>query len=279
MRISRKVVEGIKASLRTILPSALRAAIRQALRPFFPQTLPLLPLPNATAEAAIAAWDQNEALHQAAETMAWKPAETPKASIIILSHDRLGMTQSCLEHLLCSRQDLAFEVIVVDNASTDGTPEFIRHLSKQVPHLRLITNRANAGFARANNQGICASSSDYVVLLNNDTIVTEGWLANLVQHLETHPNIGMIGPVTNSAGNEQRIRVSYQTVEEMQAVARRRATAMAGQLLNLNMLAMFCTVLPRRVLDRVGLLDERFGVGTFSKMMITHIGSAWRDTE
>ncbi|MEM4414125.1 MAG: glycosyltransferase, partial [Candidatus Caldarchaeum sp.] len=121
----------------------------------------------------------------------------------------------------------------------------------------------NEGFARANNKGIMHSRGDYIVLLNNDTIVTPGWLSRLIKYLESDPTIGMIGPVTNSAGNEQMIPVSYQSLEELEAFAQQRSITHKGQSFEIEMLAMFCVVIPRRVIDQVGLLDERFELGTF----------------
>jgi len=156
-----------------------------------------------------------------------------------------------------------FEVIVVDNASQDSTPAYLESLGKIVPNLQLILNEQNRGFAGANNQGIMHSCGDYIVLLNNDVIVTPGWLTRLIGYLERDPNVGMVGPVTNSAGNEQMIQADYTNLEELEAFARQRAREYEGSYFQIPMLGMFCVVFRRKLLDEVGLLDERFGLGTF----------------
>jgi GT2 family glycosyltransferase len=99
------------------------------------------------------------------------------------------------------------EVIVVDNASRDGTPEYLRLAATQHENLRVILNDENRGFAAANNQGLEVARGDFLVLLNNDTAVPRGWLSSLVRHLSSDDSIGLIGPVTNQIGNEARIPV------------------------------------------------------------------------
>lgn len=186
----------------------------------------------------------------------------PKASIIVLSYNQRQYTQMCLESILAHSGDVSYELIVVDNASSDDSPEFLKGFAAKNPGVRLILNRNNEGFARGNNIGVRASKGEAIILLNNDTVVTAGWLSGLLRHLED-PLVGMVGPVTNSSGNETRIRVSYQNLEDMPEFARSYTQAHVGQANPIRMLPLLCAALRRSVWDEIGPLDEDFGIGMF----------------
>lgn len=186
----------------------------------------------------------------------------PKVSIIIVTHNNLDYTRLCLESIYRKTVYPNYEVIVVDNASIDGTGEFLKTFVATHPNLVPIFNEVNEGFAHANNRGIVAATGEYVVFLNNDTIVTRGWLSGLINHLRD-VQVGMVGPVTNCSGNESRIEVDYRTSDEIESFAERYTHAHEGQTFDISMLALFCIAMRRSVLNEVGLLDERFGVGMF----------------
>jgi len=186
-----------------------------------------------------------------------------KTSIIIPAHNNLHLTRLCVDSIFRHTTWPNYEIVIVDNASSDGTADYLHELAARYANVRCIFNERNAGFARAINQGIAAAGGDYLVFLNNDTIVARGWLTAMIRYLEAHPDVGMIGPATNLAGNEAKIDVDYTTVEEMEAFAERYTREHAGEALEPRMLGFFCLVIPRRVLDQVGLLDERFGIGMF----------------
>lgn len=187
----------------------------------------------------------------------------PKASIVIPTHNNLHLTRLCLQSISRSTCWPHYEVIVVDNASTDGTAAFLQDLETQDRGVRVILNERNEGFARSINQGVAAAGGDYVVLLNNDTIVTRGWLTTLIDYLGRHPDVGIVGPASNQVGNEARVLVDYANLDEMEAFAARYTRDHAGHTQDLEMLAFFCAVMPRRVIDAVGMLDEQFGIGMF----------------
>jgi GT2 family glycosyltransferase/glycosyltransferase involved in cell wall biosynthesis len=187
---------------------------------------------------------------------------TELASIVIVTYNNMALTQTCLESILRNTGHPNYEVIVVDNASTDGTRPYLRHMAERHPEIRAIINATNLGFAHANNQGLAASRGAHLVLLNNDTVVPGGWLSRLIQHLRD-PQIGLVGPVTNFVGNEARVEVTYSTWAEMERYAADRARRFDGQVADIDMLAMFCVAMRRDTLERVGPLDERFGIGMF----------------
>jgi GT2 family glycosyltransferase/glycosyltransferase involved in cell wall biosynthesis len=118
-------------------------------------------------------------------------------SIIILCFNKSELTASCLASLFKNRPEdpaLRFEVIVVDNASTDDTENVVRSFEDAHPELRYIKNDRNLMFALGNNVGAAASSGKYLLFLNNDTVVTAGWLESLLAALDENEDIGLVGP-------------------------------------------------------------------------------------
>ncbi len=116
-----------------------------------------------------------------------KPFE---ASIIIPVFNKVELTRQCLTSLASVTQGVDYEVIVVDNASTDGTASFLATLSGDI---RIIRNSENAGFAKACNQGVRAAQGRYLVFLNNDAIPRTGWLKALIDEVEEHPEVAVVG--------------------------------------------------------------------------------------
>ncbi|MEJ2710750.1 MAG: glycosyltransferase family 2 protein [Anaerolineales bacterium] len=185
-----------------------------------------------------------------------------KASLIILTYNNLDYTRQCLDSIYAHTRHPDFEVILVDNASQDETPEFLRKFAQKHANVNLILNQTNQGFSRGNNQGAEVAVGEVLVFLNNDIVVTEGWLSGLLSHLED-PQVGMVGPVTNASGNQSRITVDYETLEDMPAFAARYTAAHRDQAFEISMLPFQCVAIPRAVFEEVGPLDERFGVGMF----------------
>jgi polysaccharide pyruvyl transferase CsaB len=189
-------------------------------------------------------------------------AVTPKASIIIVTYNNLLLNKICLESVYANTDYPNYEVIVVDNNSVDGTPAFLREFKQKQPDIKLILNETNYGFAKANNQGLAAAEGEYLVLLNNDTVVPPGWLTRLVKHLQDH-TIGLVGPATNFAGNEARIPVLYNSWEEMEVFANEQTWQNDNQIADIHVLAMFCIAFRKCTFDEIGELDEEFGIGMF----------------
>jgi len=187
----------------------------------------------------------------------------PKVAIVIVSFINLDYLKLCLESIWAKTIYPNFEVIVVDNGAQ---PQIVRYLEATAlaePRLKLILNGENLGFARANNIGMqAASQCDYIILLNDDVVVTQGWLGKMVRHLED-PQVGLIGPVTNWAGNEAKIDVDYDDLKAMEQFAERHMLEHAGKTFEIPMLAMYCVGFRKPLLDQVGFLDEQFGIGMF----------------
>jgi len=124
--------------------------------------------------------------------------ERVKVSIIIVNWNRRKDTLECLSALSkCSHSGIEVQIIVVDNASTDGSVEAIKAFDIKDFDLNLIKNPKNLGFAKPNNQGIQAAytwGADFVLLVNNDLFVSEDLIENLVLIAKEHPRVGAISP-------------------------------------------------------------------------------------
>jgi GT2 family glycosyltransferase len=125
----------------------------------------------------------------------------PDLSICIVTLNTRQYLRDCLDSLAAHPGSLPTEIIVVDNASTDGTQTM---LAAEYPHVALIQNEKNEGFARPSNQAMRAATGRYLLLLNPDTLVHAGALDTLLTFLEQHPHAGIVGPkVLNRDGSLQ----------------------------------------------------------------------------
>ncbi len=119
------------------------------------------------------------------------PGETPDmlrlVSIVIVNFDGRDLLRKCLASV-DAQPYRPVEIIVVDNGSTDGS---IAMLEKAFPHVKVLSNSRNLGFAEANNQGVRAASGEVVVLLNNDTTVSRGWIEGLLRYLDV-PGVAVV---------------------------------------------------------------------------------------
>jgi len=112
-------------------------------------------------------------------------------SIIIVSWNVCDYLVDCIESILKNCRRLQYEIIVVDNAGTDGTVDFIK---EKYPHIALISNTKNMGFAYANNQGIRRAKGKYLLFLNPDTIIKPDAVEKMLTFLEQNKGVGAVGP-------------------------------------------------------------------------------------
>src|SRR5438105_3812922 len=118
-------------------------------------------------------------------------AATPEVSICIVNWNCREMLRACLRSLDPHLQQVALEIIVVDNASTDGAADMV---VAEFPHVVLVRNPLNAGFSHANNQAAKLASGEHLFFLNNDTLIPPGALRRLLDFARTRPDAGLIGP-------------------------------------------------------------------------------------
>jgi GT2 family glycosyltransferase len=122
-------------------------------------------------------------------------------SIVIVNWNTRDILRDCLQSIQDSAGRVAYEIIVVDNASSDGSADTV---GREFPGVRLIQNTKNVGFAAANNQGIAVARGRYVLLLNSDTVVLDGAIATAVRFADAHPRAGIVGCHTRGpTGNLQ----------------------------------------------------------------------------
>ncbi len=188
---------------------------------------------------------------------------SPRVSIVILCFNNLDFTRACLSSVLALSEYPDLEILCVDNASTDGTAEFLAQEAKRDPRVRPIRNKRNLGFAGGNNAGIRAATGEIVVLLNNDTYVTKGWVRDLIRPLLLDPAIGLAGPLTNMIGNEQKIAVNYANMGEMARVAAAFTARRRRQRYAAERLAFFCVAIRKDVFAKAGLLNTAYAQGFF----------------
>ncbi|MCC4264587.1 glycosyltransferase family 2 protein [Oceanimonas baumannii] len=187
----------------------------------------------------------------------------PKVSVIVLTYNNLELTQACLNSIERFTDYPNLELILVDNASSDGTPEFLQNYAIGKDHVKVCLNDENLGFSAGNNVGLAAATGDYLVILNNDTFVTQGWLHGLVRALKRHSELGLVGPVTNNIGNEARINIHYANMEQMTEQAAQYTQSHSGEIYPARCAAFFCVMFSRETYLAVGPMDEDFGVGFF----------------
>jgi len=187
-----------------------------------------------------------------------------KASIIVLTFNQLVDTQQCVESLLRYTAYGNYEIIFVDNGSTDATREYLQGLQAKHGNITVILNDKNLGFAKANNQGMRVATGDYILLLNNDVVLAEGWLERMICCLESDPSIGVVGPVTNHAVGQQVVDMPGRHDEPgIRKFAYIQAMRNAGVWFETHRIIGFCMLVRKRVIEQIGMLDERFGPGGF----------------
>jgi GT2 family glycosyltransferase len=186
-----------------------------------------------------------------------------RTAIIIPSFDNPEYLELCLDSIWRKTSHPDIEVIVVENGSDKRITSMLDAEARRRPRLKVIRPDESLSFAAANNLAIqAAGDCEYVVLLNDDTIVTDRWLERLVGHLQ-RPDIGIVGPVTNWTGNEARIDVPYEGVDGLDEFAAKYTREHEGQIFDIGVLAMFCVAMRRELLEEIGMLDERYSVGMF----------------
>lgn len=189
-------------------------------------------------------------------------ASTFDCSIILPVCNNVELTKQCLTALSRITQDIEYEVIIVDNHSTDGTPEFLASLGGDV---QIIRNREDRGFAKACNQGAQAAKGTHLVFFGNDIVPQDGWLRALVGEVETHPEVGVVGSkVLYHDGTVQPAGVVFPRAQRAPYHMYRRA---APDVPAVNVRREFqavagaCLLIRRALFEEVGGFDEGFQNG------------------
>jgi GT2 family glycosyltransferase len=208
-------------------------------------------------------------------------------SVIVVSYNTRERLLACLAALQ-ARVSLPLEVIVVDNASADGSAAAVR---ARFPGAIVLENAANVGFARANNQGLERARGDYALILNSDAEVGAGCVETLARLLDARPDVGIVGPRTRFA--DGRIQVSFgpmltpwaewrqrrlvHGVAAGEPEALRRAEALAAVEHEPAWVSGSCFLARRRAIDQVGGFDEGFFLYEEDVDLCVRVrGAGWR---
>ncbi|MFW9917875.1 MAG: glycosyltransferase, partial [Candidatus Thorarchaeota archaeon] len=220
-------------------------------------------------------------------------------SIIILTYNQINYTKKCIESILKFTSE-PFELILIDNGSTDGTLSYLEQLSsaygedhtgadkktgksrggkkkkkrasnirprnKACRSVKVISNEKNLGFAAGNNQGIAVASGDYILLINNDVVVTPGWLGRMISCAERNPKCGIVGPRSNYVSGPQLVKeVAYDTntLSGLNKFSKDYSEKHDGRSRPIGRVVGFCMLIKRAVIDKIGGLDTRYGLGNF----------------
>ena len=186
-------------------------------------------------------------------------------SIVLVCWNNSDYLEPCLTSLYGGSLKSCFDIVVVDNGSTDGSQEMLR---EKFPEVKIIQNDHNVGLSKASNQGIIATQGRYVLLLNNDTLVNTPSLDALVQFMNETTDAGAVGGVLlNPDGSFQSAGIEFSSLHEEFLIATRLGMLLSptypsfppdGKVKTVGWLSSACLLLRREALKQVGLLDEDY---------------------
>jgi len=179
-------------------------------------------------------------------------------SIIIPAFNQLDYCRQCVHSLLANTRP-PYQLILVDNGSTDGVGEFF----DSIPGVDVVHAGQNRGFAGGVNLGL-ARAEGHALLLNSDTIVPRGWLERLETALLRSDDIGVVGPMSNCVSGSQQIDgLEFTSMDQINEYAQCLGERNHGKLRDVARLVGFCVLIRDRVVREVGLFDESYGIGNY----------------
>ena len=187
-------------------------------------------------------------------------SSTVELSVIVVTYNTREMTLECLRVLIDATQGMHSEVLLVDNASSDGTAGAIR---ETFPQVRIIVNERNAGFGAANNQAMKEARGDFLLLLNSDAFPKGDAIAVLMEFLRKNPCAGLVGPrVLNADGTLQVSCYPFPSPGfawlENLWLSRGYSRWAHDSVRQVDFVIGACMLLRRQVYEEVGGFDERF---------------------
>lgn len=189
-----------------------------------------------------------------------------KLSIVIVNLNTVDLTEGCIKSIYKHKLNFPFEVIVTDNGSNDSSVQMLKKYNKKIRNFTPIFNNSNTGYAKANNQGIRKSKGEYILLLNNDTVVYENSLNKLVEFAEKNSDAGVVGSkLLNIDGTLQMSCFNFPTIKNAIGeyfLGKRGLFDKFAPLGNLpttvdSVVGAVFLMTPEAI-KRVGFLDERY---------------------
>ncbi|MBT3392801.1 MAG: glycosyltransferase family 2 protein [Elusimicrobiaceae bacterium] len=185
-----------------------------------------------------------------------------KVNIVMLTYNNLDTaTKPCLDSLYANTKEQDFNLILVDNASKDGTQDYLKQFASTKNNVQLILNKKNRGYAGGNNDGInktlkSKEKCDFIVLLNNDLFFTPNWLQTLLHPFTQNDKIALCGPLTNYGGAEQEIIIPQ--VSEKNYLDKYKQYTKPNNFKYVEKVAFLCVAMNVKAIKTIGLLDENF---------------------
>lgn len=185
--------------------------------------------------------------------------EKKEVTILMLTLNCWRYTKQCLDSIK-RNTNIPYKCLVIDNGSTDETLGHLR-ADNSIYH---IENSCNLGFARGFNIGMMMVETPYFMICNNDLVVTKKWLTRMVLHIDEDDNVLGIGPRSNYVSGPQMVKgANYNTEETLEEFAESWRISQKIQTTPTIRLPFFCVLFKSRVIQMIGLLDERFEIGNF----------------
>lgn len=182
-----------------------------------------------------------------------------KVSVVLLAYNNLNYTRDCVESILVNTDDVDYELILVDNGSTDGTKEYF----DSIPGAKVIHLKYNIHLVKGFNIGLMAAEGKYCAAVCNDFIFTPNWLKNLIICIESDPEIGFVSPGATSISNMQQISIPFNSKEDFQEKARAYNVSDPTKWEERVVLLPNVLCCPTALLERIGYYDTRFFRGEF----------------
>jgi GT2 family glycosyltransferase len=180
-----------------------------------------------------------------------------RCDIIIPVWNKAAFTRDCVDSV-SRNTDAGYRIIIVDNGSDAETRRYLEGLGRDnAAFITVARNEKNIGFVKAANQGLRLSDAPYTCLLNNDTIVAKGWLAEMLKVADSAGDIGIVNPSSNNLGQRP---ARGESVDDYAARLLKEET---GAYVELGSAVGFCMLIKRGVIDKIGLFDEIYGMGNF----------------
>ena len=196
----------------------------------------------------------------------------PEVSIVIVSYNGRELLRRCLASIFAHLREATFEVVVVDNASRDGTPEMVR---SAFPQVTLVCRPDNAGFARGVNEGVAVARGAALLILNPDSAITADILPPMLAYLRAHPDAGILAP--RLLDGDGSLQLSCRAFPDFGTAlfnryslltrlfpANRRSTRYLmtdfdhARIADVDWISAACWLVPRRAYERIGPLDEGY---------------------
>ena len=191
-------------------------------------------------------------------------------SVIIVSYNTKDLTLQCIKSIIDSIERLDYEIIVIDNGSSDGSLDSIQSLKFKFQNdkskLKVIKNDENLGFSKANNQGIKVAKGRYILLLNSDTKAKKGAIEKLINFAKNTPDAGVIGPkLLNPDGSTQtsvfRLPTVNRAIQQYWFGKKEildKYVPTGSEPVSVESLVMAAFLITPHAVKKVGLLDERY---------------------